>query len=226
MNFFNPSAGPLANDMAALNTLCRAIISARPALYDATTLDIPWRDVPKPQTPAKLKIGMLSEDPVFPLHPPVKRALAEAAKQLQSHGHTIVPIPPSRGHVADALAVAFGFFGLDNTTGKAHIEASGEPLVASVKQAMSCFGEFHSDFLADLVDLEGVPLVAALNAKRELIADDWRAIWKEEGLDGVIAPPAQSTAVRHDTWGLPPYTLVWNVLDVSKLLLAIRQDDG
>jgi amidase len=90
---------------------------------------------------------------------------------------------------------------------------------------MASFGEFHSDFLADMAGLEGVPMVAALNAKRDFIADDWRAIWKEEGLDGVIAPPAQSTAVRHDTWGLPPYTLVWNVLDVSNFLLTIRQND-
>jgi amidase len=178
--------------------------------------------LPKPQTPAKLKLGLLGEDPAFPLHPPVKRTLANVVKQLEAQGHTIVPIPASRANIGKAVTIAYGFYGLDNVTGRAAIEKSGEPLVESVKNAIEAFGKYssgpyRSDFLDDIKDLEGVPYVAALNTKRHIVAEEWMALWKELGLDGVIAPPAQSTAVRHDTYGMPPYTTFLNTLDVSFL---------
>jgi amidase len=186
----------------------------KPAMYDATALDVPWRDLEVPPSAPKLRLGLLSEDPTFPLHPSVKRALAQAVSLLEAKGHEVVRIPPSRAQVANALALAFAYFGLDDPP--AHIAASGEPLVPSVVQAMEAFGAFKCDFLDDCEGLTGIPRLAALNVKRESIANGWRRIWREERLDAVIGPPAQSTAVAHDTFGLPPYTLLLNVLDVGR----------
>lgn len=214
MDFFKPSAGPLANDVHALNTLCSSVMSVRPALYDSTALDVPWLDLSASPGPEKLRIGVVSEDPSFPLHPPVKRALAEAVRLLEAQGHYIHKISAPTAHVADALAIAFAYFFLDDTAPQ-HIEASGEPLVPSVKQSMGAFHAFKNSFLDDMAHLEGVKRVAALNVKRNIIMDEWRSLWKEQKLDVVIGPSAQHTAVPHDTYGLPPYTLFLNVLDVS-----------
>lgn len=183
-------------------------------MYDATALDVPWRDLEVPPSVPKLRFGLLTEDPAFPLHPPVKRALAQAVSALEAKGHQVVPISPSRAQVSNALALAFAYFGLDDPP--AHIAASGEPLVPSVIQAMQAFGAFKCDFLADCEGLQGIPRLAALNVKRQSIADEWREVWRDERLDAVIGPSAQNTAVAHDTYGLPPYTLLLNVLDVSQ----------
>ena len=183
-------------------------------MYDATTLDVPWRDLEVPPSVPKLRFGLLTEDPAFPLHSPVKRALAQAVSALEAKGHQVVPISPSRAQVSNALALAFAYFGLDDPP--AHIAASGEPLVPSVIQAMQAFGAFKCDFLADCEGLQGIPRLAALNVKRQSIADEWRKVWRDERLDAVIGPSAQNTAVAHDTYGLPPYTLLLNVLDVSQ----------
>jgi amidase len=182
-------------------------------MYDATALDVPWRDLEVPPSAPKLRLGLLTEDSAFPLHPPVKRALAQAVRVLEAKGHQVVPISPSRAQVSNALALGFAYFGLGEPP--AHIAASGEPLVPSVIQAMQTFGSFKCDFLADCEGLQGIPRVAALNVKRESIADEWRTVWRDERLDAVIGPAAQNTAVAHDTYGLPPYTLLLNVLDVS-----------
>lgn len=189
-------------------------MSVRPALYDTSALDVPWMDLSGSPSPEKLRIGVVSEDPTFPLHPPVKRALAEAVRLLEAQGHYIYNISAPKAHVADAVAVGFEFFFLDDTGAK-HIDASGEPLIRSVKQGMEAWGAFKNSFLDDIAHLEGVKRVAALNVKRHIIADEWRSLWKDEKLDVVIGPSAQHTAVRHDTYGLPPYTLLLNVLDVS-----------
>ncbi|KAI4653072.1 uncharacterized protein J4E79_008585 [Alternaria viburni] len=217
-NFFNPSAGPLANDIHALGILCWSLLSVRPALYDASALDVPWRSLEVPPSAPKLRLGLLAEDSAFPLHPPVKRALAQAVSALEAKGHEVVPIAPARAQVANALALAFAFFMLDDTP-PTHVAASGEPVVPSVIQSMEVFHSFKCDFLDDCKGLEGIKKLAALNVKRDAIQDEWRKIWKEQKLDGVIGPAAQHTAVAHDTYGLPPYTLLLNVLDYPACVL-------
>ncbi|KAH7553089.1 hypothetical protein BM1_08062 [Bipolaris maydis] len=225
MDFFKPSAGPLANDVHALNTLCSSVMSVRPALYDSTALDVPWLDLSASPGPEKLRIGVVSEDPSFPLHPPVKRALAEAVRLLEAQGHYIHKISAPTAHVADALAIAFAYFFLDDTAPQ-HIEASGEPLVPSVKQSMGAFHAFKNSFLDDMAHLEGVKRVAALNVKRNIIMDEWRSLWKEQKLDVVIGPSAQHTAVPHDTYGLPPYTLFLNVLDYPACVIPFGKSSS
>jgi len=220
MSFFMPSAGPLANDIKALEILCRSVGSVRPALYDSSAIDIPWRDISKTANTGKLRIGVLSEDPCFPWHPPVKRTMAHAEEGLKAQGHEIYRIDPSVAQVGNSLALAFAYFFLDSTAME-FIAQSGEELVASVKQSMGEFHAFKSNFLDDIAHLEGVVRVAALNTKREAIREGWRRVWKEQKLDVVIGPPAQHSAVPHDTYGLPPYTLMLNVLDVSGSISSI-----
>lgn len=191
-------------------------------MYDAAVHDSPWRDVPQPKK--KLRIGLVGEDPTFPLHPPVKRALASAANLLQAAGHEIVPISASRARVADAVSVAWSFFSLDSTS-SSHIHASGEPVVPSIKTIKDAFSAFKgiNTFCRDCDDLEGVPKVAALNLKRRELAEEWRGIWKDERLEAVISPPNQGTASKHDLYGLPPYTVFLNVLNVSTVDMCAMQ---
>ncbi|RMZ70987.1 general amidase-b [Pyrenophora seminiperda CCB06] len=224
LTFFNPSAGPLANDMAALNLLCEAVLSARPALYDSTALDVPWRKLPK--AASKLRLGLVAEDPAFPLHPPVKRALMAAAHALEAQGHEIIPISADQAHVADALKLAFAYFMIDSE-GMKHIEASGEAIVPSVIQSMDAFSAFQSTFLSDCASLTGIRLLTALNVKREFLQEAWRKLWLNHNLDAVISPGAQNTAIPHDTYGLPPYTLFLNVLDYPAVIVPFgRADKG
>lgn len=53
------------------------------------------------------------------------------------------------------------------------------------------------------------------NIRRSAAIENWRKIWNLNKLDAVVGPAAQNTAVEHDMYGLPPYTVFLNVLDVS-----------
>lgn len=95
-----PSAGPLANDVETLHTFMKAVIDAKPFRYDATVIDVPWRStevLPR----QSLRLGLLPEDPLFPLHPPVKETIAKVVKILQSQGHEVVPLDAAECHVAE-----------------------------------------------------------------------------------------------------------------------------
>lgn len=215
-SFFLACAGPLANDIDALQVLVKAVLQARPARFDATVLDVPWRDVPS-QATSKLKIGLLLEDPIHPVHPPVKRALKEAAKLVSAQGHEVVELDPTECHVAYAAEVAFKYFGLNRwQPGTSPIEQGGEPLIPSVEKARKVMGKTSFRFIDDINDLEGLPLLTALNVKRAALIEDWRKLWSKYQLDAVMAPAAQHTAVPHDQYERAPYTVFLNCLDVSE----------
>jgi amidase len=207
------SAGPLANDFEALDIFTKSVIDATPALLDSTAIDVPWRQL-EPATNTKLRIGVLHEDPLYPLHPPIKRAMAETVKRLEAAGHELVPLTADEGQVADCQEVACELFILHTGTSMDFITASGEPMVPSVKRMDGPANVGNYKFVPDLKSLDFVHRYAALTVKRQEICENWRKIWLEKKLDAVLSPSAQNTALPHDTFGWPPYTAFVNLLDV------------
>lgn len=175
-----------------------SIINATPALLDSTVIDVPWRALGS-KSQSKLRIGVLQEDPLYPVHPPIKRTLAEAAKKLEAAGHELVPLTPKDGRVSDAVEVAFEMFLLHIGTSLGYINASGEPMVPSVAKQDKPANYGNYAFVPSLKDLDFVHKYASLNDLRLELSEHWRKIRLEKKLDGVLAPSAQNTAVAHDT---------------------------
>ena len=217
MDFFLACAGPLSNDLGALCLWMKAVIDASPAKYDSTALDVPWRGLDV-LSKTKLRLGLLAEDPLYPLHPPVRRALTDATRLLQGQGHEIVSLDPTECRVADGCELGFAFFAAGGRDG-GPLQESGEDPVPSVIKGGQAAGQIPKTLLADIQDLQGVKRLAALNVKRKLLQENWRKTWITHQLDAVIAPPAQHTAVPHDEFLLPAYTLFLNTLDVSRVSL-------
>jgi amidase len=188
------------------------ILKAEPWRYDVTTLGAPWSQPPLHRSETqKLTIGVLAEDPHFPLHPPVRRAMKSAIKALVKKGHTMVNLEnDSTRDVAYGNRLAFQYFIYGPHTD--NIAPSGEPLVASVAKFSSPMftGSFPVDMSLDLVEK-----IDALHKARHAYTDSWRKCWVDNKIDVVLAPGAQNTATPHDTFGWPPYTVLWNLLDVS-----------
>ena len=182
-------------------------------MLDSTALDIPWRDL-QPLKQPKLKLGLILEDPLYLLHPPIKRALNEAARMLEADGHELVRLDPAECLVAEATEVALAFFA-SKVAGPDLIEEGGEPAVNSVVLTRKALSGLAPKFLRDIDTLQGVDKLAALNVKRAAVADGWRELWRKHRFDAVISPSAQHTALPHDQFGIPPYTVFLNTMDVS-----------
>ncbi|KAL4864260.1 hypothetical protein BDV12DRAFT_205843 [Aspergillus spectabilis] len=204
-----PSAGPLAHTLNDLELFMSSVLNAEPWKYDVTASPVPWNQPPTSNSQHVLIIGVLPEDPHFPLHPPVRRALESAITILSKKGHRIVRLinDPVRDLAhANRLAFQYLIYGphID------HIKSSGEPMVASVAKMSSPM--FTGPFPVDM-ELPPFEKMDELHLARHRYADAWRKVWVENSLDVVLAPGAQNTAVPHDTYGWPPYTLIWNLLD-------------
>ena len=176
-------------------------------MQDSAAHAVPWRIESELADKKILTIGVLPEDPLTPFHPPVRRTLNNAASALAAAGHKIVHLP--RNPTTTALRggqLALDTYHIDpSETSIRHIRNSGEPIIPSVSLVLN--GSPSKKF--------GILELAALNVEIYEYRQAWLEIFRTEKLDVVIAPAAQCTAVPHDTFYLPHFTAMWNLLDVS-----------
>lgn len=215
------TAGPLTTCLDDTELYLNSLISAKPWKYDSTAHAVPWQQTVDDETTATsspLRIGVLAEDPRWPFHPPVRRAIRDAANLLEKEGHTVIQLVHETATSAGTgLDLSLEYFSLDDTNPALRLlDEAGEPAINSLK-VLGVDRPSPSRRKYSIQDL------AALNSRRAEFGKAWHRQFTQLELDIVISPGAQNTAVPHDTYGLFPYTVIWNILDVSASLpTAVR----
>lgn len=203
-----PVAGPLAHSTRDLRLFLETVIKSKPWDFDYTALAMSWHPVEEKKT---LTIGVLYECPSWPVQPTIMRTMKTATAKLKEAGHNIVMLEkfPS---FKEATELSWKFFDIDNKcTGFKHIEDSGEPWVTSVKDMYTPPPEGRKERkLDDLLDMTEQQLK---------FRAEWLKIFIENKLDVLVAPGSHKTAVPHDTFKKPPYTVMWNLLAVSMQMM-------
>jgi len=199
-----PSAGPIASTAADLSLFFKVVIQSKPWTRDSSSLAVPWRHVPR----NVLKIGVMLDDKDYPLAPPVKRALQSALTKLKAAGHhvTLCPGLPS---LRRAAVIAGAFFSMDNAmTPLSHLKNVEDPIASLAHTSTRNLVQSRKYNIDDLWDSN-----TALSEYRE----EWLGQWRAADIDVLLCPGARATAVPHDTFGMPVYTLIWNLLDVRTM---------
>ncbi|PKY02297.1 amidase [Aspergillus campestris IBT 28561] len=196
-----PAAGPHAQSASDLTFFVRSVLLSKPWLRDSTALAVPWREIPRK---TRLTIGVFLNDPMFPVFPPIARALQAAVAKLKSAGHEVIIVtaPPLITGVNGATRSLM----LDtNDTISKYLAESGEDPVECVRQLNPA-----ALLNQDVYSLDDV---WQFIAEREDYREDWGKVWRENQLDVLLCPASRGTAVPHDKYGAPVYTLIWNFLD-------------
>ncbi|KAI8943485.1 hypothetical protein NX059_001488 [Plenodomus lindquistii] len=199
----SPVIGPCGRSVRDYELFMKTVCDAKPWDLDENTLNVPWRIV-QPET-RKLRFGLVRGCSRRPLHPPIARALHSVATMLKTHGHEIVLLDERIPDMYDSAKLAFKYFMLDpQDTSMKHIQSSGEPPIPSL--AVSGFPglEGWKPSLEELWDM---------NVERAKICRVWREVIVEEKLDAVLGCGYQGTSMPHDTYGVPIYTVVYNLLN-------------
>lgn len=207
------TAGPLTTSLEDTELFITSVVSAEPWKYDSTTHAIPWRS---PGALDSLRVGVLAEDPKWPLHPPVRRAIDDAVKLLENAGHTVTRLSHCASTSAGmGLDLSLEYFSLDDSNASLrYIQDGDEPAINALK-VLGLDQPPPNQKKYSIQDL------AELDLKRLKYGDAWRQQFTDLDLDILIAPGAQNTAVPHDTYGLFPYTVMWNLLDVSLVFISL-----
>ncbi|KAH8738373.1 amidase signature domain-containing protein [Ilyonectria robusta] len=225
LKFINACAGPLANDINALEIFVKAVIDARPSKYDSTVIDVPWRALSSDPN-RKLRLGVLAEDPKFPLHPSIKKAIKEATERLEADGHHLIRLNAEDCQISSTTKIAWDLFGFDKTASLLLSSAGEKPIRSQVQIAAQIQEVYSMGAQATASTETEMDRLAAANIKRSAAIENWRKIWNLYELDAVVGPAAQNTAVEHDMYGLPPYTVFLNVLDYPACVIPFGRADG
>jgi len=201
-----PVIGPQGFAVRDFELFFRTVGEGRAWEYDEGVLDVPWRSVAPYSRP--LKFGLVRGFEKRPLHPPVKRVLHTACKTLEASGHAVVDLTARVPDMWQSAILAFKYFMLDpKKTPVRHILASGEPWIPSMAISIPDELKGWEATLDELWDM---------NVERAKVLSAWHDLFVQEELDAVIMPGYQATAVPHDTYGLPTYTMLQSLIDVSE----------
>ncbi|KAF9701093.1 hypothetical protein EKO04_000110 [Ascochyta lentis] len=200
-----PVIGPCGRSIRDFELFLRTVVQTRPWLLDPMALNVPWQTADTGIKEKKLRFGLIRSTPSRPLHPPIARALHSAATSLKAAGHTIVLLDDKIGDMYADVELAWKYFMLD-PSGAAfqHIQASGEDPIPSLK--ISGWPELK----------EWKPSLDALwemNTQRAGVLKKYHNLVAGEKLDAILMPAYQAVAPKHDTYGLPIYTALVNLLD-------------
>ncbi|KAL2800986.1 amidase signature domain-containing protein [Aspergillus keveii] len=215
-----PSAGPLGQSIDDIELFMATVLSGETWRYDSSSASAPWgSSIPaeKSVEGRLLTIGILPEDPQYPLHPPVHRALTSAIDALRRKGHRLIQLPDPKTDndtsTAYASRLAWQYFTYSPFIN--HMAPSGEPPITSVAKVASPL--FTGELPISEEDI--FKKLSALHLAKKDYSDFWRKTWAEYSLDVVLAPGAQNTAVPHDTYAWPPYTVMWNLVDYPAIII-------
>lgn len=210
-------AGPLANTFEDLKFFFQNVLDAQPWQFDPTSLAFPYLES-KPEE--KLVIGVIVEDNAFPVHPPIRANLEKAAQLLEAAGHTIVRLDkfPSFEDAWRVAATQYCVMVEGEPMATDPLVKAGEPFIKSLSQGG--FDHYVPNMPSTLKETVSVLRQGAK------ILESWQHTFLENKLDVLLAPVAPSTAPPHDTYGIAPYTSMWNLVNYPALAIPYGVTQG
>ncbi|KEQ93055.1 hypothetical protein AUEXF2481DRAFT_349578 [Aureobasidium subglaciale EXF-2481] len=207
-----PSAvGPMARSLSSLTLVTKLVIEAEPWTSDSQVPPMPWKSaVFENYSTKQLVIGIMPDDGVVRVHPPIARVFRETVAKLQTAGHEIVEWDTSLNR--ECISIMDEYYTADG----------GEDIRSAVLQGGEPFVP-HVQALVDRSPAISVYQYWQLN-KRKVAAQQayhemWNTMRSKSGrpVDILLVPTMPHTAVHHRCCRWVGYTKLFNFLDYPAL---------
>ncbi|KAL1959969.1 hypothetical protein VTO42DRAFT_637 [Malbranchea cinnamomea] len=214
------SVGPMTRDLSSLIYIMRHLVNSQPWKLDPRCVPLPWRDDMFHEIQSRsLVVGLIVDDGVVKVHPPIQRALLQLSEQLKAAGHEVVPWNTD-GH-AELIEIMDKFYTVDGGEDiKRDVNAAGEPFLPHV-EALVNRGKAISVY-------EYWQLNKRKMAAQKRYLDNWNNAKSPSSgrvVDIILAPTMPHTSVPHKSCRWVGYTKVWNILDYSAITFPVTTVD-
>lgn len=211
-----PSAvGPMARDLDSLCYISKLIVDSKPWTMDPRCTPLPWNEEAFQEIQLRpMAIGLILDDGVVRVHPPIERALLELSAKLKAAGHEIIPWDASE-HL-ECIQIMDLYYTADGGEDiRRDVEAAGEPFIPHV-EALVNRGKPISVY-------EYWQLNKRKVAAQKRYLDKWNAVRSPSGkpVDFLLAPTMPHTPVPHRCCRWVGYTKIWNFLDYPAVTFPI-----
>jgi amidase len=209
------SIGPMARDLSSICYMSRLLANSQPWDLDPRCAPLPWNEGAFQEIRSlPLVIGLIIDDGVVKVHPPIARALQELSTVLKANGHEVIAWDTS-DHAA-CIALMDQYYTADGCEDiRRDVAAAGEPFIPHV-EALINRGEAISVY-------EYWQLNKRKAAAQKGYLDKWNAVRSPSGkpVDVLLSPTLPHTTVPHRKFRWVGYTKIWNLLDYPALTFPV-----
>lgn len=191
--------GPMGHSVRDLSLLTTVVRASKPWLDDPAVIPFVCENGSSDRAPV---VGIIGKSGLTP-HPPIQRALLEAAEKLRQAGLEVKQFGPvDFSEIGKVTRQLFTVDGLSYQ--KRELAKVGEPPVPSVKGIgfWDIPKKTHEEMWS-------------WNTKKLTLQKEMLDRWTSAGVDVVLCPAGPFTAVKPDGWTQDMYTVCWNAVDVS-----------
>ncbi|RVX70860.1 hypothetical protein B0A52_06016 [Exophiala mesophila] len=202
--------GVIANDVETLGLFMSSALSACPWNNDADCVAIPWNS--SVRTRSKLRLGLLLDDGITHLTPPVLRVLKETQEKLAAAGHEVIVLDWSDLHLRGSRII-FTMYTQEGGVGvREALDMSGEPPVPRLATGWS--------------ERPLIPIEIWKNHRtRKQLRLDYLERWKQLDLDAVITAPSPHPAPPHGHYITTALSAIYNLLDYPCCIVPAGEVD-
>ncbi|PLB49514.1 amino acid/polyamine transporter [Aspergillus steynii IBT 23096] len=213
-----PSAvGPMARDLSSICYVSRLIANARPWELDPRCAPLEWNEgVFQSIQSRPMVIGLILDDGVVKIHPPIERALRELTVKLKAAGHEVLTWDAS-DHL-EYIRLMDRYYTVDGCEDiRRDVDVAGEPLIPHV-EALVKRGEAISVYDYWQLNKQKIAL-------QKKYLDKWNATRSALGqpVDILLSPTMPHSAIPHRGVRWVGYTKIWNLLDYPAVTLPVDQ---
>lgn len=207
----------MTRDLASICYMTQLITNARSWDLDPRCAPLLWNGTAFQEIQQRpMVIGLVLDDGVVRVHPPIARALDELSAVLKAHGHEVL-IWDTRDHAA-CIELMDLYYTVDGGEDiRRDVGIAGEPFIPHVEALVN----------------RGKPITVyeywQLN-KRKIAAqkkylDQWNAVRSSVGksVDVLLSPTLPHTSVPHRKFRWVGYTKIWNFLDYPALTFPVDE---
>lgn len=207
----------MARDLKSLCYISRLVADSRPWELDPRCPPLPWNEnVFKDVQSRPLVIGLILDDGVVRVHPPIERAIRELTAKLEAKGHELVTWDTS-DHLK-CINLMDRYYTVDGGEDvRRDIASAGEPLIPHV-EALVNKGKPISVYEYWQLNRERMDL-------QKNYLDKWNTAQSPSGkpIDVLLSPTLPHVAVPHRSVRWVGYTKIWNLLDYPAVTFPVDE---
>jgi len=220
--------GPLSSSLGAVKLLMKSVASKRPWLKDPLAVMKPWNEeeyrLVDHGEGKRLCFAILWHDEFILPHPPIFRALEQTKKALLAAGHQVIDWKPLK-HI-EIYQTVMGIWGAGAVEDyRVTTLPSGEPIVHTMELTAET-PDLVTSVRPFYENISAYELWQVQKQRRDL-REEYLEYWNSSvaltdtgrPIDAIISPCAPSTAPPHGMNRTAGYTMIWNGLNYTALVL-------
>jgi Asp-tRNA(Asn)/Glu-tRNA(Gln) amidotransferase A subunit family amidase len=205
--------------MESLCYVSRLVANSQPWEFDSKCVPLPWNETAFQEVQTRpMVIGLILDDGVVKVHPPIERALRDLASKLKKKGHEIILWDTSDHY--ECVKLMDQYYTADGCEDILHdLNAAGEPIIPHV-QGLIKRGKDKGLSVYQYWQLNKRKI-----ALQQKYLDRWNNTQSPSAkpVDVLLSPTTPHTAVRHQTLRWVGYTKVWNLLDYPAVTFPVDE---